>query len=150
MSVPFRAAVALLVVLAGCSSPLPDPGHPTVTADGETVEPGESATIAVEAEHVTSVQLGLPEDRSARGNLTLDFENATVEPKPDSVAESYPPVWNWEAAQSRVRVEIPVHAAANATPGTYVFTVTVRNASGGTATTEIPVAVTEDESIEAN
>jgi hypothetical protein len=119
--------VVFCVLLVGCTAPSA-PSSPSTTVSGDTItlQPGESETANVEATNVVRMRFGFP--RRASG-VDFAIRDATVEPSPDFVAESYPPVWNWNSPRASVTVDVPVSVAANATAGTYHYPVTVWNDS---------------------
>jgi hypothetical protein len=79
---------------------------------------------------VTGVRLRLP---NASG-VSLDVGNATVEPSPDSVAESYPPIWQWDSPQSSVTVTVVIQVAPDAPTGRVAYGVELFGTDSATAT----------------
>ncbi|AWB26315.1 COG1361 family protein [Halococcoides cellulosivorans] len=143
-----QLAIAGLVVLAaGCLGGPAADGEPstgaTVTAGSPdpnvTVQPGDTATITVEATDVSELRVGRISDE----NVTIDFTSATLSPRPDRVYETLPPYWWWEDRQSTVTVELPIQADSGATPGIYRTTAAIYHSENHSHenATEIPIVV---------
>jgi len=150
MRIPRRRCLAALSGLAaataGCLSPdgpdCSDPWSPGIEGEEPTLAPGGSTTVEVVIERATGVSLGVP---SVDGeHVLVDVAGATIIPSPDGQADSYPPIWFWDACTG-VTVRVPVEVAPDAEPGEYAYSVRAMRSHDGDreeATREFAVTVT--------
>lgn len=152
MALRVTTAFLLVALAAGCLAGSPG-GAPTTTGTATTttqpapavsvadvtVAAGDTVTVTVEARNVTRLRLGLAD---LENGSVLDVSGANVRPRPDSVAESYPPTWLWKERQASVTVEVLASPSAAVPAGDYAFSVTAGD--GITTVTErFVVTVTE-------
>lgn len=133
-------SVVLVVLLVGCSGPVGS-SPPDATGANVTVAQGESGTVTVTAASVSRLQIAAP---STDAIELLGFNEADIDPPPDMVLESLPPIWEWNTPADEVSVTLPVTAPDTIEPGTYRFTVEVTGSSADqTAEAALVVQVTE-------
>jgi uncharacterized protein YggE len=109
----------------------------TATGADVTVAQGETATVTVSASAVNRLQITAP---STDAIELVGFNDATLEPSPDSVLESLPPIWVWDSTVQSVTVTLPIAAPENLEPGTYRFTIRATGPSSG-QTAQAPLNV---------
>lgn len=128
------------MLLVGCSGPAGSK-PPDATGANVTVAQGESGTVTVTASSVTRLQIAAP---STEAIELLGFNEATIEPPPDIVLESLPPIWEWNSPANEVSVTLPVTAPEDIGPATYRFSVRATGSSTDeTAEAPLVVQVTE-------
>lgn len=130
----------LVVLLVGCTGPLGS-NPPDATGANVTVAQGETGTVTVTATSVSRLQIAAP---STEAIELIGFNQATIEPDPDTVLKSLPPIWVWDSPADEVSVTLPVTAPDDTEPGTYRFTVIATGSSTDqTAEAALVVQVTE-------
>jgi hypothetical protein len=143
MYVQAGATTLLLVLLVGCSAPLGSSGPTEATGAEVTVAQGESDTVTITASWVSRLQIAAP---STNAIDLLGFNEATIEPTPDIVLESLPPIWEWDSPAQELSVTLPVVVPDEFDPGTYRFTVRATGSSTDqTAEAQLVVQVTESD-----
>lgn len=115
----------------------PQENQTTAMGADVTVAQGETATVTVSATSVNRLQIAAP---STEAIELLGFNRVTIDPAPDRVLESLPPIWEWDSTVREVSLTLPVSAPDDIAPGTYRFTV---KATGGSSdqTAEAPLNV---------
>jgi hypothetical protein len=86
-----------------------------------SVAPGDEATIVARAYDVTRFRFG---GVSPRG---IELVDTSVSPSPDGQADSFPPVWTWDAPESRVEGELRIAVSRDADTDEYAYEVLVEN-----------------------
>lgn len=136
---PGPVTVSATVSVTYSAEALTNPQENQTTATGAdvTVAHGGTATVTVSAASVTRLQIAAP---STEAIELLGFNQATIEPAPDRVLESLPPIWEWDSTVREVSVTLPVSTPDDIAPGKYRFTV---KATGGSSdqTAEAPLNV---------
>lgn len=134
---PVTVSAAVSVTYSAEDRTSPQENQTSATGADVTVAQGETATVTVSATSVKRLQIAAP---STEAIELLGFNRATIEPAPDRVLESLPPIWEWDSTVPEVSVTLPVSVPDDAEPGTYRFTV---KATGGSSdrTAEAPLIV---------
>lgn len=143
MNLRLWPSAVLVVLLIGCSGPIGST-PPDATGANVAIAQGESGTVTITASSVSRLQIAAP---STEAIDLLGFNQATIEPAPDFVLQSLPPIWEWNTPADEVTVTLPVTATDNIEPGTYRFTVRATGSSTDqTAEASLVVQVTESDS----
>lgn len=140
----YLAACLVFVFLSvGCL----DGGESTaeLRVQNVSVQPGSETVIEIQARHAGAMQVGVSPRRND-SYPNVEVGNASLDPEPTSVLESYPPIWLWEPPAGQVNLSVPVRASPDAVPADYWYEITVWNSSGrdGDAVSK-PVVVTVEE-----
>lgn len=123
----YLSAIAVCVSSAGCLDRIDmatesdgdsDDGPLTITTP--TLEQGETTTVTVEADSVSTLRFSETPDP---GPVT--YSDARFSPSPSSVYQRDPPTWIWSDSPD-VSGEIPVRAPADIPPGEYQYTITMQ------------------------
>lgn len=140
----YLAAIAVCVSSAGCLNRIdaatasePDSdgeaGNEPLTVTAPTVERGETTTMTVDADSVSTLRFS---DIPNPGPVT--YSDARFSPSPSSVYQRDPPTWVWSDSPD-VSGEIPVRASADVPPGNYQYTIALQQEASEEARTETVV-----------
>lgn len=114
------AGVTVTTTLGGCLG-----GHDreglAIEGTAQTVTSGNEATIIARAYDVTRFRFG---GVTPRG---IGFVDAEVSPSPDQQADSFPPIWMWDAPESRVVGELSISVPSGVDTGEYSYEVLAQN-----------------------
>lgn len=125
------------VGITGCFGRAFTSTDPSVTGEELTLHPRERATITITAHHVQRLSFGVP----STAHDLLNPRSFSVTPEPTTVAESLPPIWQWDRSRTTVEASFTVTVADTAEPTELSYRVTLSN--GETELTETyPIAIT--------
>lgn len=130
-------ALGTTVSLSGCA--LLGGKTDAFSVTSPTIEQGESAVIAIEANNVAMMWISKVSDEPDIFDdgkpVSLEFENATFSPPPHTNWLTEPPAWEWQSAQD-VKVEIPIQTFSDTPRTAFHFTVNVSRGSEETKKTQ--------------
>jgi hypothetical protein len=129
-----RSAASSTVVLTGgtagtTTTNISVEGETTIHIEAVSIKPGTSQRITVRATNVRMIHFASIRNPAPPGKdigevlYLIDYDSATIAPRPGFVMESYPPYWTWDWLQSEVEITVPVRIPADTPPDTHRCTV---------------------------
>lgn len=110
--------------------------------------PGDSDIFEIQVDGITGFSFDSRLYSCGTTDAPVRFGDVDTSPAIDAQLDSCPPIWIWDDC-TRVTVDVPVHIAPDAEPGTYEYGFSVRETIGdrNSHDYEYAISVTENRNL---